>query len=395
MNCLKKPVSLFLLLLAVLLAPVAAAQPTPTIKDELPTELRKDWEIANDAFRSNDFQAARTQYQKVYDLSKNPRVLYNLGVAWTKLNRSSQAMVVWQRALASRDKLPAKDIKKLEDGIKAVTPYVSQLQVIANEPGAVLKIEGYQVGTTPLIGTVPIDIGRQKVTLEKKDFVTGEQIVEVVRGTPVKVEFKLLPVVQTAPVSVSVAGAPNATIFINGKEMGPAPFKGEVEIGRRTFEARAAGFVTARQTSEVIYGEPLKLALTLTKSHDEGTIKILTNHDDAIIKVDGKVMGSGAWSGVLSAGGHQVEVSKQGYDSYTSDVAISPDQERTMRVALKLESGYAWVYWTVTGIAVVAGGTVAAYFVSRPTETSIVTGTLDNAETGFAAPGPRGLSFSF
>ena len=88
-------------------------------------------------------------------------------------------------------------------------------------------------------------------------------------------------------------------------------------------------------------------------------------------------MGSGAWEGVLSAGGHQLVVRKDGYEDYVEDLALSPDQERSVRIRLEPERDNAWIYWTITGVAVVAGASVASYFVFRPSETSEVTGTLD------------------
>ncbi|MCA9618087.1 MAG: PEGA domain-containing protein, partial [Myxococcales bacterium] len=99
--------------------------------------------------------------------------------------------------------------------------------------------------------------------------------------------------------------------------------------------------------------------------------------EDAVIEVDGKVVGQGAWEGNLDEGGHRVIVKKDGYEEYVGEVALSPGQERKVRITLEPERDNAWIYWTITSVAVVAGASVASYFVFKPTESSQVTGTLN------------------
>src|SRR5690606_14980812 len=104
--------------------------------------------------------------------------------------------------------------------------------------------------------------------------------------------------------------------FMDGTELGPAPFKGEVPVGRHTFEARASGFVTARQTSVIAEGDPVRITLSLVRALAEGKVKIITDHPDAIIRIDDEVVGYGAWEGMLTAGGHQLVIDKDGYQTY-------------------------------------------------------------------------------
>jgi len=148
-------------------------------------------------------------------------------------------------------------------------------------------------------------------------------------------------------------------------------------VGRHTFEARSKGYVDARQTSEIEFGERVSITLALVKSLNEGKVKIVASLSDAVIEIDGKQVGVGAWEGVLSAGGHQLVVRRPGYETYSADVALDADQERVVEIELKKEQSTAWVFWTVTGVLVAAGAGVTSYFVLRPAESSQVTGTFD------------------
>ena len=368
-----------LLFVAVTLAAlcICGSAMAQSVRDELPPASQTDWDSAKELSKNGSYQGAIVQFQKVFDDTKNPRVLYNIGIAWKNLERYVKAVQVWEKQLSFEDKLPASDVKLINQAISAVRPYISTLTVESNEAGAEILIHGEKVGKTPLLGTVPIDVGKNPVRLRKPGFIPQEKVVQVIKGQPAKVTFELQEEGNKTPVSVNIAGASKATIFVDGTEMGPAPFTGDIPAGRHTFEARAPGMETARQTSDVVYGEPFSLTLSLTQARAEGKVKIVTGFEDAVIEIDGEVVGSGAWEGVLPAGGHQLVVRKDGYEDYVEDLALSPDQERTVRIKLEPERDNAWIYWTITVVAVLAGGAVASYFVFKPSETSEVTGTLD------------------
>jgi hypothetical protein len=366
------------MVIAFLVSPLSLAQPTrPTIRQELPAEAHSDWDTARELYADDNFGGALVHFQRVYKQSKNPRVLFNIGVCQKNLKRYAQAISTWEKQLAFRDKLIERDIKKLEQAIGALQEFVSTVEVKADEAGAKLYINGELVGETPFVTPIPIDVGEQKLELKKEGFVPAEKAIAVARGIPAKISFELEPVKKKTRVTVAIEGAPKATIFIDGVDMGPAPFQGEILAGRHTFESRAKGYEHGRQTSKVVYGTPFSLQLSMVTKRAEGKVKIVTGYEDAVIEIDDKVVGSGAWEGVLKEGGHRLLVRKEGYETHTSDLALSAGQERTLRISLEVEHESAWIWWTATLVAVVAGGGVASYFVFRPSETSEVTGTLN------------------
>jgi len=219
-------------------------------------------------------------------------------------------------------------------------------------------------------------VGPNKIVLEKQGFARVERTVEVPKDGPAKVVLNMVPAEKTAPAKIAVTGAPTATIFIDGIDMGPAPFEGEVPTGRHTFEAREKGYVSARQTSEVVFGEPVKVTLSMVKELNEGKIRIRTGHADAAIKIDGQLKGTGTWEGLLPAGGHSLTISKEGFKTRTQEVALVADQERVLDVTLEPDRSNAWIYWAVTGALVTAGAATTAYFVFKPAEGTQVTGTF-------------------
>lgn len=347
----------------------------PPIRDELPSDARKDWDAARELYDARDYQSALVHFEKAFELSKNPRVLFNVGVCWKELTRYAQAIRVWERELEYSDRLSAEDIDRVKAAIAAARPFVSSLMVRSNQPGAVLVIDGREVGTTPFVAPVPIDVGRRTVVLKKDGFMPNETTLDVVQGTPASVSLDLTPMVKTGTVAINVTGnARGVTLFVDGRELGPAPFTGSIPAGPHTFEARAPGYVSARQTTDVPYAKQLNITLSLAEARNEGKVRIITNYADAAIEIDGQPRGSGAWEGLLPAGGHQLRVEKPGYDSHVDELSLSPGQQRTLQI--RLEKKQSWLWWTIGLATVVGGGTVAAILLSQPTETSPVSGTL-------------------
>jgi hypothetical protein len=355
-----------------------ASRPKRTaIRDELPPDARRSWNAALELYEAKDYRGARVEFMRAYELSRNPRVLFNVGVCDKNLARYARAVAIWRQQLQEGAvTLSVEEADATRAAIAAAEQFVSTVQVTANVDGATLLVDDESSGQTPLAQPVPIDVGRHVLKLRKDGY--QEQSVEVTisGGKPEQVSFKLEPLVRTTVVTVTVPSVPGATVFMDGTDMGPAPFKGEVPVGRHTFEARAPGFVTARQTSDVVYQQPLDVTLSLARERHEGKVRIHVDEPDAVILVDGKVVGSGRWEGVLPSGGHQLTVRKTGFVTYTTDLALTDGQVRDVSVPMrKEEKGAAWVWWTAGTLAVVAGGAVAGYFVFKPTKEAPVTGT--------------------
>ena len=374
--------AVFLLLLwSVVLYAAPSFGAPPPVREELSAEARKDWDAARELYDAGDYRSALVHFEKSYELSKNPRVLFNVGVCWKELTQYALAIRVWERGLGFRSRLSSEDVQKLEFAIAAARPFVSSMKVESDQVGAVLSIDGNEIGKTPFIEPIPIDVGRRKLVLQKDGFVPSEKSVDVVQGTPTSVVLNLMPLLKKGLVAISISGASSATLFMDGRELGPAPFNGEVPEGPHTFEARAPGYHPTRQTSDVAYGKTLRLALSLAKAQNEGKVRILVDHDDALIRIDGHLKGRGAWEGILPAGGHQLVVEKSSYENFTQEISLSQGQERTVEV--RLHKRPTWIWWTLGAATVVGGGTLAAVLLSRPNDTPPVSGTLDTVAPGF------------
>src|SRR5215472_10091115 len=135
---------LFALLVTVepVIARAQGAAPTD-VRSQLPDAARKAWDAAKQLAGANDYKGALVEFQRAYDLSQNPRVLFNVGAG----------------------KLTPAETTELKNAIAIVQQFVTTIEVAANEPDATLFIDDYAVGKTPFIGPVRIDVGKHTLRL--------------------------------------------------------------------------------------------------------------------------------------------------------------------------------------------------------------------------------------
>src|ERR1700735_2915652 len=183
--------SLALVLAGVLVAPGAFAAPNPgkpkTVREELPDAARKDWDAARDLLDTSDFAGALVEYQRAYDESKNPRVLYNVAVCLKNLRHYARAEATFKQELTDgAGKISPQEETDVKAAIQALDPFVSAVEVTTNETGATLLIDGEAAGQSPFDKPVPIDVGPHEVRLHKDGFVDAVQTMTIAGGTPAK-----------------------------------------------------------------------------------------------------------------------------------------------------------------------------------------------------------------
>lgn len=358
----------------------AATAKVKPIREELAPDARKAWDAAVDLFTAKDFNGARVEFQRAYDLSKNPRVLYNVAVCERQSLHYARAIETFQKELAEgTGKVPPKDLEDIKQTIEVLKPYVASLDLKVAEPGATVSVDDADVpGTTPLPKPIPIDVGKHTVKVRKDGFKVASVEVEAHQGEgAIQREVKLEPLKVTVMATVDVTGATGASVWIDGVDMGPAPFKGQVEVGRHTVTARAPGFVAASQTSDVAAGQALALTLTLAPERHEGKVKIVARPEGAVIEVDQKVRGSSAWEGVLPTGGHQLRVSKTGYADYVTELTVRDDQTRTVDARLVEDKTRGLAFWATGAVVVIAATVITSVVVFKAKDPDPVQGSFD------------------
>jgi hypothetical protein len=171
--------------------------------------------------------------------------------------------------------------------------------------------------------------------------------------------------VQPAGVEVSVDGVKTATTPLVG------PLR--VDMGKRKLRFEKEGFVAQETEMDLAGGKSVDLKIQLQAEVHEGTLRVMSDAN-AVISVDGHVVGTGMWTGTLPSGTHAVSVSADGKQPYATEVVVRDRDTASLHVnllgeqgppGLKADSSSAALWWIVGGVAL-AGAGVGGYFLLKP-----------------------------
>lgn len=370
----------------------AFAQPAKkasrSLRDELTGEAKKSFDAAVALTQASpaNWKGARSEFLRAYELSKNPRVLFNVAICEKNLGRYPQAVAYFQRELEEgKGSLPGDEEATVKASITGLRQFVGSLELDVNEPGATVYVKydeaEEEVGKTPLPQAISLPTGTPTIIVRKAGFEPVTVQVNISGGAAVKKSVKLESLVRQTDVEIAVEGAPGAMIVIDGTERGPAPYKGKVAITGEphTFEAKAPGFVTAKQTAVAKEGEPINLRMNMSREQDMGRLLIETQPTGTTISIDGKVVGANKWEGPVSAGPHQVVVRKDGYYTRSLDVEVGAGGKRNVTASLDENRGTSWVVWSLGTAALIGSAAAVSFFVFKSSDREIP-GSLRSVE---------------
>jgi hypothetical protein len=199
--------------------------------------------------------------------------------------------------------------------------------------------------------------GSNLVTPEDRQ--QGQALLEVAKGFVSSVTFDVQP-----------AGA---TIEVGDRVLGTAPLPGPVPIdfGKQTLRISKSGFSTHERTLNLDGGSALAISVTLPEESHTATLKVVTD-PNASIRVDGKVVGVGAWTGPVPSGTHTVQLERTEAVPQTLEVALKDGETRSVDVRLqdanRSEPSHTkvptWV-WITGGVVAAAAVGTGAYFLFR------------------------------
>ena len=363
-----------------------------SIREELPPAARMSWDSGRALFDVQNWPAAATEYAHVYELSKNPRVLFNVAACEKNQNHYLKAMLALRKELAEGgSKLPASEVQEVKAALSTLEPLVSAVSITSNEEGATLTIDSEaQTGTTPFTQPIPIDVGPHTLKLSKPGFADATATVMVAGGTVAPAKLDLQPLERKGHARIEVSGPARATILVDGKDVGNAPFDGDLAAGDHVVQAQADEFVTAREPLVVKYKENVSLVVNMAHKRHEALLRV-SAQDGAIILVDGQRVGTTHWEGPLtSREGHQVVVKKDGFYTSTQEIQLSDDQDRALPVTLNPEK--TWIWWTLAGVAIVGGAVATTVAIMVSGSRDPIPGTLA-AGSGWGTTGFHGFRF--
>ena len=175
--------------------------------------------------------------------------------------------------------------------------------------------------------------GSYKVLAEKTGYRTLEKSLDVDFGSGVSIEYQM----QKLPGLLDIRSQPvsGAEVRIDGHVVAVTPAESiEIKEGRHELLVSADRHVPYEQTID-IKGMGERQVLDIEMKPEYGILFVTSRPADAQLKVDGTVVGSASRRLRLTTYSHHIEISKPGYETYTTTVTPSKRASTKLNVRLK------------------------------------------------------------
>ncbi len=236
---------------------------------------KAEYEAGRILYGDKDYANAIVKFQRAYDLSKDPRLLWNVAVCEKNLRRYAKMLATIRRYQADGASLLTEEEKaRAAEIVTTVATFVSALTVNVDEVGAEVFIDDEKVGTSPLAGPVTVDVGTRKIRVTKKGFKPKELPKPIPGGGALTVDLQLEKEIHRGRLQV-IAGAEDI-ISLDGKVIGKGRWEGAVPSGGHQLRVTASG-MTPFQSEAVVQDDQLRrIDVTLTPlAKTDGTKTIL------------------------------------------------------------------------------------------------------------------------
>jgi hypothetical protein len=301
------------------------------------TESRKAFMDGEREARAGRWETAAERYAQSNAAAPTSQALSRLANAQYQLGHVTDAYQSYAELVKTYgDKLgPAK--AAADARLKELAAKTGLLELKISESGASVAIDGKSFGQSPLAAPLRLVAGPHAVKVTKEGFASFDKSIEVQGGRAQPVDIALTREATKGTISVREKTAQAVRVLVDGLDVGPAPWSGEVQPGPHEIAVRGAGLYAAPQKVDVAKGQKQELELVAFAA--TARLEVKTSDSKGIIFVDGKPVAEGSFRGDVPAGPHVVEVKREGFDPFTKQIDLADKQTYAETVTLKRPGG--------------------------------------------------------
>ena len=224
------------------------------------------------AAAAGDDETAVRAFSQSYDLFPHPGTLVNLATCQDRLGRLADAYRSWTELLSRYGTVVSTTARGQARGrVAALDALLATVEVTSRPEGALLQIDGREVGRTPLDGPLRLDPGPHvfMARFEGDQDVTEGRVLNAGQNPAVALAQEAeTPALGSLIVECPVEGA---TVTIDDRPPVPAPARQEVEAGEHQVRVVASGYRSYTEIAVVASGDESRLLVDLELAETEET----------------------------------------------------------------------------------------------------------------------------
>lgn len=382
----------------------AFAQNAPQPDPAAVAEARQRFQRGVDLYEERNYTAAMVEFQRAYELTRNPAVLYNISATHElsgHMVEALDAMLEYER-LAPQEAVAARRAE-VDAALARIRRSIATLIVRVEAQGLTLAVDGLQRSVSEARTGLRVAAGRHRVTLSAPHYQTREEEFDVSGGNSTTITEGLTPESAFFTVECNI---PAAEILVDGRVVGSTPVTSPLPLPEGTHHiiVRRLGY-TPYETDVNAVGAGARVRATLSWADNiapnEGArFRVRANEEHLVAILDGRRV-SAEGRDVVPPGRHTLRIERSDFIAEEREVDFPAGQETVVRLWLQPAPAYREAYmgtvrrarlagWlTLAAGAVVAGGGAAWYVVN---EGSLATDTATRDDLNRQLEALRGMA---
>jgi len=178
-----------------------------------------------------DRAGALEKFKRAYDLSHDPRLLWNMAACEKELRHYARAKALVSRYVREGgNKLTAENRAEAAETEAALQAFYSLISIEGAPAGARVLVDEVELGTAPLKESAALDLGHHVVRVEHEGYEPFTATLEVPGNTASSLLVSMKPEQAAARLAISSSGARDL-IKLDGKVVGTAHWEGALAPG--------------------------------------------------------------------------------------------------------------------------------------------------------------------
>lgn len=211
------------------------------------------------------WEAALAEFDESLRLYPTRSALFNRAISLQHLNRYSEAVAALEEVLSRyASELTEARRRQVRQGLDDLRSLLTAVSIEANVEGAMVSVDGNEVGTTPLERPLLLLSGLHVIELRRRGYRPAYREVAVVSGEQMTERFTLIEPPRMGGIRIE-ANVTRGEVLIDGLEVGSLPYRGVLAEGLHEVEVSAPGYRAATQMVSVAADEDRSISVTLDR----------------------------------------------------------------------------------------------------------------------------------
>ncbi len=377
-----------------------------SVPDAVRQEARQRFDAGLEAYDAGDFEGALAEFERAYELTAHPLVLYNLGLVHAGRGDSVASVEALEKLLAAPSNgLDPDETALARSTLQAQSAKLGAVKVTTTVSGARLQVDGLDVSALPG-ERIRLRAGVHQVAVLAPGFAPSHQRVTVASGSLQTVSVTMEPLDEALAHLTITSNVADASVIVNDTLMGKTPLPSSLAFrpGRYRIRMERVGY---RQQERVVDLQPggtgslsLPMFVDLEARPDSfGELRLSISEPNAVVLLDGQPAIAPARGVRLPVGRHHLAIRRDGFYDVEREVIV--EASTALQIELLPRPSYLRDYvesanqtrtwaWIAGGVGAVAIGSGTGFLIWNGGEKDVASRAFEE-QKAIATSGPTGM----